>query len=90
MLDAGHARRQQAWVERGGEREATAVPDGFDYGSVRGLRHEAVQTLSAARPATLGQALRLAGVTPADVALLEVTLARHARAESAPAGPPGA
>ena len=72
----GYAERQRRWVERGGERERTEVPEGFDYGAVRGLRAEAREALSAARPATLGAAGRLAGVTPADVALLEVALRR--------------
>jgi tRNA uridine 5-carboxymethylaminomethyl modification enzyme len=79
VLYEGYARRQTAWVERAAEREQLGVPDGFDYAAVRGLRIEARQTLSAVRPATLGAAGRLAGVTPADVALLEVALARSAR-----------
>ncbi len=75
----GYAKRQTQWVERAAEREMAAFPDAFDYAGVRGLRHEARQKLSAARPATLGAAGRLAGVTPADVALLEIMLARAAR-----------
>ena len=87
VLYEGYARRQQAWVERGSERETTGLPDGFDFAAVHGLRAEAAQTLAASRPATLGQALRLAGVTPADVALLEIAVARHRGRETAPAGP---
>ena len=77
VLYEGYAQRQQAWVERGGERELIEVPDDFDYRGIKSLRSEAVHSLTEARPGTLGQALRLAGVTPADVALLEISVARH-------------
>lgn len=72
----GYAKRQTAWVERATERETAAIPDGFDYAGLRGLRTEARQKLAVARPPTLGAAGRIAGVTPADVALLEIVLAR--------------
>ena len=75
----GYARRQTAWVDRASERESAEIPDDFDYGALRGLRTEARQALVAARPATLGAAGRLAGVTPADVALLEIAQARSAK-----------
>ncbi|MDA1260471.1 MAG: tRNA uridine-5-carboxymethylaminomethyl(34) synthesis enzyme MnmG [Planctomycetota bacterium] len=80
VLYEGYARRQNAWVERASEREVAAIPDAFDYAAVSGLRIEARQSLLGARPATLGAAGRLAGVTPADVALLEVAVVRAARA----------
>jgi tRNA uridine 5-carboxymethylaminomethyl modification enzyme len=79
VLYAGYAKRQQAWVERGATREETAIPNTFEYQLVRGLRNEAVHTMSEARPATLGAAGRLAGVTPADIALLEITLVKSQR-----------
>jgi len=75
----GYARRQTAWVERAAERESALIPDGFDYGALRGLRIEARQALTAAQPATLGAAGRLAGVTPADLALLEIAQVRAER-----------
>ena len=75
----GYAKRQTAWVERAAERESAPIPDGFDYVGLRGLRTEARQALTAARPATLGAAGRLAGVTPADVALLEIAQVRAGR-----------
>jgi tRNA uridine 5-carboxymethylaminomethyl modification enzyme len=52
------------------------VPEGFEYRSVEGLSIEAVEKLSAARPATLGQAARVPGVRRADAALLMVALRR--------------
>ncbi|TAH35592.1 MAG: tRNA uridine-5-carboxymethylaminomethyl(34) synthesis enzyme MnmG [Planctomycetota bacterium] len=77
----GYVRRQQDWVDRGAEREAATLPDDLDFSTVRGLRFEAREVLTRTRPATLGAASRLAGVTPADLALLEVTLARRERAQ---------
>ncbi|MBT4028430.1 MAG: tRNA uridine-5-carboxymethylaminomethyl(34) synthesis enzyme MnmG [Planctomycetes bacterium] len=76
VLYEGYARRQQAWVDRGAEREAMQLPLDFDFAAVSGLRNEAVLTLTESRPETLGAAGRLAGVTPADLALLEIALAR--------------
>lgn len=81
VLYAGYAKRQQAWVERGAAREETTIPSTFEYQQVRGLRNEAVHTMSEARPATLGSAGRLAGVTPADIALLEIALVKAQREE---------
>ncbi|MCH2101521.1 MAG: FAD-dependent oxidoreductase, partial [Planctomycetes bacterium] len=76
----GYVRRQQNWVERAADREGRLVPEDFNYTAVSGLRAEAIETLGKARPQTLGSAGRLAGVTPADLALLEIALERQARA----------
>lgn len=76
----GYARRQQNWVDRSSEREHHLVPSDFEFSTVRGLRSEAIETLTKTRPQTLGAAGRLAGVTPSDLALLEVALVRQARA----------
>src|SRR6056297_1118381 len=77
----GYIRRQQAEVERQRRHESAALPDDLDYAQVRGLSHEARQRLAEARPATLGQAARLAGVTPAAISLLLVHLKRRGRAD---------
>ncbi len=79
VLYEGYSKRQQAWVERGASREEAMVPADFDFAAILGLRAEAVQTMSDARPATLGAAGRLAGVTPADLALLEIALIKYSR-----------
>jgi len=79
---AGYAKRQQNWVERSAQREEVCFPEGFDVQTVQGLRGEAREALAEARPATLGAASRLPGVTPADLAILEIALARQARATS--------
>jgi len=74
---SGYLDRQQAEIERSRQHETLLLPDGFDYAAIHGLSHEVRQKLAAQRPATLGQAARLPGVTPAAVALLLVHLKRH-------------
>ena len=59
--------------------ESWEFPPGFDYAAVVSLRYEACQKLKRMRPATLGQASRIDGVTPADVAILMVHLKREDR-----------
>ncbi len=76
----GYVQRQQDWVDRAAEREATPLPEALDYGAVKGLRSEAAECLARFRPETLGHAGRLPGVSPADVALLEVACRRLAEA----------
>jgi tRNA uridine 5-carboxymethylaminomethyl modification enzyme len=56
--------------------EEWQIPSGIDYGGFTGLRFEASQKLDKFRPATLGQASRIDGVTPADIAILLVHLER--------------
>jgi len=75
----GYIRQQQIEVDRLRRLENKHVPDGFDYDSIPSLRHEARQKLNRFRPVTLGQASRIDGVTPADLAILMVYLerARH-------------
>ena len=75
----GYIRRQQAEIERQRRQETARLPEDLDYQQVRGLSHEVRQKLVEARPATLGQAARLPGVTPAAVSLLLVHLKRHGR-----------
>ncbi len=71
---AGYLVRQQDMVNRTLKQEHKPLPDWLDYSTVRGLKKEAQQKLAAIRPQTLGQAGRIQGVTPADVALLTVIL----------------
>jgi tRNA uridine 5-carboxymethylaminomethyl modification enzyme len=73
----GYIRRQQQEIERQRRHQTAPLPDDLDYAAVRGLSHEVRQKLAAARPATLGQAARLPGVTPAAVSLLMVHLKRR-------------
>jgi tRNA uridine 5-carboxymethylaminomethyl modification enzyme len=73
---AGYVRRQELAIERAAKTESVAIPDAFDYRSVTALSAEAREKLSNRRPATLGAAGRIPGVTPADVAILSVFVAR--------------
>ena len=73
---AGYVERQDGEVARMRAREALRIPDGFDYSAVRGLSAEVCEKLALHRPATIGQAGRVAGVTPAAVSLLLVHLKR--------------
>lgn len=75
---AGYITRQEDMVARTARMEEKNIPVGFDYHGIPGLKTEAKHRLSAAQPATLGQASRLQGVTPADIALLAVMLKRGA------------
>jgi tRNA uridine 5-carboxymethylaminomethyl modification enzyme len=75
----GYIRRQQLEVERQQRQESARLPEDLDYHQVRGLSNEVRQKLLATRPATLGQAARLPGVTPAAVSLLLVHLKRRGR-----------
>jgi len=74
---AGYIDRQQDEIAAQRRYEDLPVPPDFDYARVRGLSIEVRQKLSAQRPATLGQAARLSGVTPAAVSLLLIHLKRR-------------
>ena len=71
---AGYIVRQQRDVRRLTEQEARSLPATYDYSQVHGLRREAAVVLNQFQPATFGQAGRLAGVNPADLLILSVTL----------------
>ncbi len=75
---AGYIARQHDQVERARDHESRALPESIDYSSVRGLSAEVRQKLEQYRPATLGQAARIAGVTPAAISLLMVHLKKSA------------
>ncbi len=73
---AGYIERERYEVERARSMEERRLPADFDYLAMTGLRREAQQKLQQMRPVTLGQAARLAGVNPADIAVLIVHLQR--------------
>ncbi|TNF34173.1 MAG: tRNA uridine-5-carboxymethylaminomethyl(34) synthesis enzyme MnmG [Gammaproteobacteria bacterium] len=68
----GYLNRQHEEIEKARRYEDSVIPDDFDYTQVRGLSNEVRQKLINHRPATLGQAGRLSGVTPAAISLLLV------------------
>ncbi len=78
---AGYISRQQLEVERLRRLEHKRMPSDFDYAAVPGLCNEARGRLLQRRPLTLGEALRIPGVRPADVQLLLVLLTRRERAD---------
>ena len=71
---AGYITRQEAMVEKTAKMDEKAIPADLDYSAVKGLKREAQLKLAQVRPATLGQASRVQGVTPADISLLAILL----------------
>ena len=77
---SGYLERQYEEIERQRRHEETAIPATFEYSGVRGLSAEVLQKLQRSLPQTVGQAMRISGVTPAAISLLLVHLKRrHAR-----------
>jgi tRNA uridine 5-carboxymethylaminomethyl modification enzyme len=72
----GYIKRQEDSIARAERSESKNIPDRLDYENVRGLRFEARQKFTKIRPSTLGQAGRISGITPADIALLTIHLAK--------------
>ena len=70
----GYIRRQQSQVEDFKKMASHRLPEGVDYSSIQGLRLEAREKLAAVRPLDLGQASRISGVSPADIAALMIYL----------------
>jgi len=74
----GYIQRQERLIARFRELEDNPIPAGIDYGTIPQLRREAVERWSAVRPRNVGQATRVSGIHPTDVALLLVYLANLA------------
>ena len=70
----GFLRKQDATIERAKRLESYKLPDDINYEEIPGLLAESKEKLSSVRPLTIGQASRISGVTPADVAVLLVYL----------------
>ena len=75
---AGYLRRQEAEIARARKDERRRIPLNFPFDRVPGLSREVVQRLTQIRPDTLGQALRIPGMTPAAVAVLAAYVGRSA------------
>jgi tRNA uridine 5-carboxymethylaminomethyl modification enzyme len=73
----GYIARQDRQIERFAQLESKLIPTTVDYHAVTGLRHEARQKFDKFAPRSLGQALRISGITPADVTVLALHLQRH-------------
>ena len=73
----GYIVRQQAEIKRQAKTEGRKIPTALEPASISGLRNEAIDVLNEFKPATLGQASRLAGITPADITLISIAIGRH-------------
>jgi len=80
---AGYIARQREEVEKARHQEETPLPVDFDFAAVSGLSNEVRQKLEQVRPATLGQAARIPGLTPAAISLLTIHLKKRSLRKSA-------
>jgi len=76
----GYIERQQAEIQKQKQHETYELSINFDYTQVTGLSNEVAQKLNQHKPATLGQASRISGITPAAVSLLLIYLKKHGKA----------
>jgi len=74
---AGYLARQEKQVEEFKKEESRRLPEALDYNSISGLRLEARQKLSEIRPMSIGQAGRISGVSPSDIAVLLIWLEQN-------------
>jgi tRNA uridine 5-carboxymethylaminomethyl modification enzyme len=82
----GYIKKQEREIAKAVRTESMKIPDGFDFGRVPGLSREAVEKLEKGRPASLGEARRIPGMTPAAVQNigLYLEIARKKRASGPP------
>jgi len=73
----GYAARQSEQNDQLQRREDQVIPDGLDFTQIGGLRSETRQKLATVRPTSLGQAARISGITPADIAIISIWLAKN-------------
>ncbi len=73
----GFIRRQTDYVVRAREMERTPIPGGIRYEAIPGLSHEVIEKLNHIRPATIGQASRISGITPAAISILLIFLKKN-------------
>lgn len=72
----GYIKRQTESIARSKQQEAQQLPEQMDYTTIVGLRQEAKQKFGSVRPLTIGQASRISGITPSDIALLKIWLCK--------------
>ncbi|MBQ9901107.1 MAG: tRNA uridine-5-carboxymethylaminomethyl(34) synthesis enzyme MnmG [Clostridia bacterium] len=73
----GYIKRQQAMIDEANRLEAKKLPADMDYSAITGLRLEAIEKLGKIRPESIGQASRISGVSPADISVLLIWLAKN-------------
>ena len=74
--NAGYIARQEQMIARTEKMESVSIPDDIEYNLINGLKKEAASRLAEIKPKTLGQASRISGITPADIAVMTVWLSR--------------
>ena len=79
---SGYIRRQESDIARQAKVENIRIPETFDFHAVAHLRREAKDRLTQVRPQNLGQAARVSGITPADLAVLMISLKDPQRSSS--------
>jgi tRNA uridine 5-carboxymethylaminomethyl modification enzyme len=82
----GYIRRQNIQVKQFKKLESKKLEEDFDYTQLKGLRKEAIQKLNQIKPASIGQASRISGVSPADISVLLVYLEQMKHAKKAESG----
>jgi len=75
----GYIKRQLQHIEKFKKLEKKSIPENFSYDDISGFSNEVAEKLSKIRPASVGQASRISGITPAAISLLLVSLERHKR-----------
>lgn len=78
----GYLKQQQDEIEKFKKNESTSIPADFDYTKHHGLRLEAQEKLNEIKPLNLGQASRISGVSPSDIAVLSVLVKKHKEGEN--------
>lgn len=78
----GYIKRQQAMIDEAHRLEQKKLPSTFDYAQMTGLRLEAIEKLNRIQPESVGQASRISGVSPADISVLLIWLAKQSHAET--------
>jgi tRNA uridine 5-carboxymethylaminomethyl modification enzyme len=73
----GYLKRQESEIHRRSRDESRGIPGDFSYAGIPGLSAEAVHRLSQVRPETIGQAMRIPGMTPAAIAVLSTYVSRQ-------------
>lgn len=73
----GYLNQQQEDIEKSLKNEKIKIPEDFDYFKYHGLRHEAAEKLAEIKPLNIGQASRVSGVSPADIAVLSVLVKKY-------------
>ena len=75
----GYLKQQEEEIEKFKKNEKILIPENFDYRKYHGLRLEAIEKLETIKPLNIGQASRISGVSPADIAVLSVLVKKFVK-----------